>query len=230
MIKEVIEIYTERAIIMGKNFIDQLYTVQKIFINSTEIEEQGGAKCPFSDLSRHALGRMIRYVNSCRWKNTEKTKVAVRNARRKATEVAAELGVSTHTVRSVRSQISSQLFGIFGSDVFDRILSGRGLPELITQLEVLQSGYTSVEKLLPPYIIEMLERVADDYSVDDVSYSMDECRDEIAFIWEHCIPRMSDKLRVVSNERLAYIYNLLLRGGCDKEKMELLHKVFLEYV
>lgn len=207
---------------MQYNFIQNMEFTQNILSQALEDEEKKGIPNPYGWDCYSAIGRLSRYVFSARFKNTAKTKTALRNFLRKTSEVAAESGVSVHTVRSVRSQISNQLYSIFGSDVFERILSDTDLPALIARIDVLENGYLNVERVLPSYIIESLEELD---GGDAVNYSIDELMSEIAFLRNHTTVKLREELEVLDKDRLSFIYSVFLRNGEDRLKMQLLQLV-----
>jgi hypothetical protein len=212
---------------MKQTFFERLRTTEEALLHAVEIEEQTGFGNPYSMDAHSAIGRLKRYVYSCKWRNTPKTKIAVRNVHRKATEVAVEMECSPHTVRSVRSQLSKQLFDIFGISVFERILSETDLPALITKLEVLEQGYSNVERLLPAHILEMLEGL--DFA-DGRNFTVEDFDAEIEFLKENTTAKLRDKVEDLNKDRLSVLYNLLLRGGNDEAKMELLQMLLVDFI
>ena len=87
---------------MSQNFFSCLFeTEQRLKDKLPEARSEN------HDLSLKTIGVLKQFVNSCKWNDTEKTRLMIRNIHRRAVDTAKICNVSPHTVRSARSQAST---------------------------------------------------------------------------------------------------------------------------
>lgn len=188
---------------MSQNFFNSLNEAEQYVLNLPD-EEQN------ADYLRSvkALSLLKGYVFSCAWCNTEKTRLLMRNIRKKAVDVAEITGVSANTVRSARSQASKKLFSIFGSDVFDGIKFGdkKVCNRTITIVRVLNEGYSDVENYIPDIILRELEKTP---AVLDEQYDFPELKCEVEFIRRYSLISMMKNFNSLDMKKLRYLFGVL---------------------
>lgn len=119
------------------------------------------------------------------------------------------MGLSEAAIRVKRRDLSNELYQLFGKDVFDRLRSGDRsvLKEIRTKIKILQ-----VDKLSTDYIpMEFIEYIRSHSDVSDATYSVKECKGEIAFLVRHSINMFEKEVSSLDLNKLMFLLRLLDR-------------------
>ena len=188
---------------MSQNFFSCLFETEQRLKN--KLPE---ARSENHDLSLKTIGVLKQFVNSCKWNDTEKTRLMIRNIHRRAVDTAKICNVSPHTVRSARSQASKKLFRLFGEDVFNKIMNGdRELcNRTLALIYAISFGYDRVENYMPDVLLRKLES---QQSSIDVKFAPEELSDVITFLGRFDLIAMQKQLEKLDQEKLMYVFEIL---------------------
>lgn len=187
---------------MSQNFFSRLAETEQLL--AQELPEERSENY---DLSIKTICALKRFVYSCAWSNTEKTRLLMRNIHRKAIDAAKITGVSANTVRSARSQASKKLFGMFGDDVFDGMIVGDKQICYFTLnlIKVIHEGYDRPETFLPEPILQKLEGMAGNCTT---TYELKELTEELLFFKQYSMISMMKQFSNLDPEKLSFLFRI----------------------
>lgn len=216
---------------MAETFFKQLINTERLLLSVDKAEES-----PYLPEALAVFQNLKTYVYSCKWNNTEKTRLMIRYIHKPSLEAGSLMGISKHTVRCVRSRASSRLLSIFGTDVFD-IITGDDegkLQRLNIFILVQIQGYDHIDNFIPSLIQEKLFATP---RTSDCSYCLDELEEEIKFLIKYDAIAMLRSYQELNLDKLRFMFDVLqeeylLNGGqksFSSRKIELL-SVILQQV
>ena len=134
-------------------------------------------------------------------------------------ELARRLQISESRVRNVKLELSSDLYGLFGKDYFNKLLMG-DYEYCMHRLEVIRDGVgSSLTSYLPMFLSDVVSLPLYD---KDKALRPSLCLDEIKFFKKWSQSAMEDEISRLDVEKLAYLVQLLSGSGTGliEERLE----------
>lgn len=196
---------------MAETFFKQLINTERLLLSVDKSEES-----PYLPEALTVFQNLKTYVYSCKWSNTEKTRLMIRYIHKPSLEAGGLMGISKHTVRCVRSRASSRLLSMFGSDVFNIITGSdeKRLQELGTFILVQTQGYDHVNNFIPSPIREKLFIMP---RTNDCSYCLDELEEELRFLIKYDAIAMLKAYQELNLDKLRFIFDALQEDYLQNE-------------
>lgn len=211
---------------MSQNFFSQIVETENLILSESDEERE-----QYGLYRLTALREMKTAVMSCAWCDTEKTRQMMRYIDMRAVDSAKYQGISPNTVRSARSKASKRLYGIFGDDVFEGIISGNRsiCDRTVVLARVLTKGYDRIENFIPDTVIRTIESKG---GFSENQYEISDLREEIKFFKSYNQIIMKEWLDRLDADKLIYIFSLLKQNlisdnAVNMDKLRLLGKIIV---
>lgn len=130
-------------------------------------------------------------------------------------KAAEKMGVSSNTIRSMRSTASNKLFSLIGADCFDIIRCGSSeeRSRLKYKLLMLVKGYDDIKRFIPKQIIDEALKVE---RTQDKEYSIKDCVSELRFLGRFDMIDLHESVTSLDEDKLAFVIETLMgMSGSD---------------
>lgn len=169
----------------------------------------------FSPPAVHCFKLLFTYMMSCKWHDTRRNRELMTYITLSDSKAAEKMGVSSNTVRSMRSTASNKLFSLIGADCFDIIRCGSSEERnrLKYKLLMLVKGYDDIKRFIPKQIIDEALKVE---RTQDKEYSIKDCVSELRFLGRFDMIDLHESVISLDEDKLAFVIETLMgMSGSD---------------
>lgn len=159
------------------------------------------------DLKRlKLLSEVKAFAKSCTYTRRKHATDVIYYWTKESKDVAVLTGLKDGDIRGIKTQVSKQLFEIFGRDFFDKICNGSDEDFMDCHFK-----FKSVTNTKDAYYFFPREYI-DIIREDDVSikeFDVKDCAEEYKFLKSFCMQNFRGKIRTLDKDKLCFLLNIL---------------------
>jgi hypothetical protein len=142
-------------------------------------------------------------------------------------EAADRMGISKNNFIKRRTQISQELYGLFGDDFFERVSQvplPRGLEDLVNN--VVEG--INVFDYVPKEVVARASWLSQQNHTDKNEYDPRDCIDELNFLRKYSQPIMWHEFSKLDKGKLNYLLGILEGKGSVRDREGILHQLVVK--
>lgn len=156
---------------------------------------------------RNLLSKVVTFVFKGEFSSYDRAKEIVQTYSFPLDEGSKKLGVNQSYYTKKRSQVSQELYRLFGDTFFEDLEAANDIRNLNDRVERVIKGYRPYD-LIPTDILSRVDWSLAESGNSGANFNPGDCADEITFLREHSLPTIKEELSHLDMSKLGYLIGL----------------------